>query len=259
VVTAEQAAFWTRNGYLWIPGFLTAAETAALLDWTAELAARPDTPGRWMRYYERPRGGERMLARVENFLPFHPGLDALFRAGRIPALLADLLGDAPVVFKDKINMKLPGGQPFTPHQDAPAYVDFDVDYHATVMLPVDVFTPENGCLEIAVEATQDTILPQNPDGSMRPDQVARFTYTPLLAVPGDLIVFDSYVPHHSGTNRSAGPRRSYYVTYNRAADGDHRAEYFARKRELFPPECEREPGVDYAARGAQFNLSNPFE
>lgn len=259
MVTREQADFWRRSGYLWLRGFLSADETARLLAWTAELADRPDTPGKWMRYYERPAGGERMLARIENFLPHHDGLDALFRRGRIPALLRDLVGDEPVVFKDKINMKLPGGQPFTPHQDAPAYVDFGVDYHATVMLPVDAFTPENGCLEIAVEAAQTETLPQNPDGSLRADQVARFTYVPLLAVPGDLIVFDSYVPHFSGPNRSAGPRRSYYVTYNRAADGDHRADYYARKRELFPPECEREPGVDYAARGAQFNLSNPFE
>ena len=42
-------------------------------------------------------------------------------------------------------------------------------------------------------------------------------------------------------------------------DGDHRAAYYARKRECFPPEYEREPGVDYAARGRQFNLANPFD
>jgi len=259
VVTTEQAEFWKRNGYLWIRGFLDAEETAAVIAWTDELAARPETPGAWMRYYERPAGGEKMLARIENFLPYHEGLDGLFRSGRVAALLRDLMGDDAVVFKDKINMKLPGGQSFTPHQDAPAYVDFGVDYHATVMLPVDRFTPENGCLEIAVEGAQTETLPQNPDGSMRADQVERFTYTPLLAEPGDLIVFDSYVPHFSGPNHSAGPRRSYYITFNRAADGDHRADYYARKRDLFPPECERVPGVDYAARGAQFNLSNPFE
>jgi hypothetical protein len=259
MVTAEQQAFWKRNGYLWIQGFLSPDETTALLAWTTDVTGRPDTPGKWMRYYERPGGGQKMLARVENFLPYHEGLAALFQSGRIAALLRGLLGEDAVVFKDKINVKLPGGQPFTPHQDAPAYVDFGVDYHATVMLPVDPFTRDNGCLEIAVEAAQTETLPQNPDGSMRADQVGRFTYTPLLAVPGDLIVFDSYVPHYSETNRSAGPRRSYYVTYNRASDGDRRAAYYARKREMFPPECEREPGIDYAARGAQFNLSNPFE
>ena len=60
-------------------------------------------------------------------------------------------------------------------------------------------------------------------------------------------------------NRSTGPRRSYYLTYNPASAGDRRAAYYARKRECFPPEYERQPGVDYAARGRQFNLGNPFE
>ena len=34
---------------------------------------------------------------------------------------------------------------------------------------------------------------------------------------------------------------------------------FARKRECFPPEYERRPGVDDARLGAQFNLANPFD
>ena len=107
-------------------------------------------------------------------------------------------------------------------------------------------------------ATRDT-RPQKADGTLTDAVDASYTYDPVLAVPGDLILFDSYVPHRSGPNRSTGARRSYYITYNRLADGDHRAEYYARKRELFPQECERRPGVDYARLGQQFNLANPFE
>lgn len=268
MLAGEHRDFWTHNGYLWLRGFLTPSETRELAAWTAEITAWPDTPGRWMRYYERAPGGAdddtatgrgQVLARIENFLPYHQSLAALFEDGRLVRVLTELLGEAPVVFKDKINMKTAGGAGFAPHQDAPAYVDFGVDFHATVMLPVDPFTRENGCLEIAKRAPQSETLPQNPDGTMRTDVVDRFEYVPLLATPGDLIVFDSYVPHFSGPNRSTGPRRSYYVTYNRASAGDHRAAYYARKRQLFPQECEREPGVDYGRVGAQFNLGNPFE
>ena len=69
----------------------------------------------------------------------------------------------------------------------------------------------------------------------------------------------AWVPHQSGTNRSEKPRRSYYLTFNPKSAGDHRAEYYERKRRVFPPEYEREPGVDYAAIGKQFNLGNPFD
>jgi hypothetical protein len=259
MLDAGQRDFWARNGYLWLRGFLAPDEVTAVTRFTEEIAGWPDTPGRWMRYYEAGPDGARLLARIENFLPHHPGLDARFRGGRLAALLAELLGEPAVVFKDKINLKAAGGAGFAPHQDAPAYVDFGVDFHATVMVPVDPFTPENGALEMAREAAQTAFLPQNPDGTLRPDVVARLDFVPVLARPGDVIVFDSYVPHRSGPNRSGGPRRSYYVTYNRASAGDRRAAYYARKRERFPPECERRPGVDYARIGAQFNLANPFD
>lgn len=256
---AEQRDFWKRSGYLWLRGFLPPGTTGDLIRWTEDLASWPDTPGKWMRYYEKGAGGAKVLARIENYLPYHEALDTLLVRGRIGAVLEELLGEPAVVFKDKINLKAAGGAGFAPHQDAPAYVDFGVPYHVTVMAPVDAFTPDNGCLEMARDAAQTAFLPQNPDGTMRPDQVERFVWDPVLAAPGDLIVFDSLVPHRSGPNRSGGPRRAHYVTYNRISDGDRRAAYYARKRELFPQECERKPGVDYARIGAQFNLANPFE
>jgi 2-aminoethylphosphonate dioxygenase len=235
----RQREFWKGHGYLWLEGLFSPAEVADVARWTEEITAWPDVPGKWMRYYEPTMGGGKLLARVENFLPFHPGLDALFRNDRLPALLGELLGEPVVVFKDKINLKGADGAGFAPHQDAPAYVDFGIDFHLTVMVPVDPFTTENGCLEIARAAPQTAFLAQNADGTLRPDVVERLQFAPLLARPGDAIVFDSYVPHLSGPNRSGGPRRSYYVTYNRLRDGDRRA--------------------DYARLGAQFNLGNPFE
>ena len=127
------------------------------------------------------------------------------------------------------------------------------------MAPVDAFTRDNGALEVSRWTSQRLALPQNPDGTLRDGVMERWDIEPLLAGPGDVIVFDAWVPHRSGPNRTAGPRRAYYLTFNPASAGDHRAEYYARKRECFPPEYERQPGVDYAARGRQFNLGNPFD
>jgi hypothetical protein len=36
-----------------------------------------------------------------------------------------------------------------------------------------------------------------------------------------------------------------YLTYNRAREGDHRARYYADKRETYPPDIERDPAKQY--------------
>lgn len=260
MLDAAQRDDWRRNGWLWLRSFLSADETRDLVRWTDEIASWPETPGAWMRYYEKaPDGAGKMLARIENFVPHHAGLADLLTGRRMLTLLAACAGEPVVLFKDKINFKLPGGAAFAPHQDAPAYVDFGVHHHLTMMVPVDAFTRDNGCLEMAVGACERVFLPQNPDGTLRSDATTGLEMQALLARPGDVIVFDAWVPHWSGPNHSSQPRRSYYMTYNPAAAGDHRAEYYTRKRECFPPEYERRPGVDYAAIGRQFNLGNPFD
>jgi ectoine hydroxylase-related dioxygenase (phytanoyl-CoA dioxygenase family) len=71
---------------------------------------------------------------------------------------------------------------------------------------------------------------------------------PLPTAPGDAVFFDSYVPHASKPNLTPDSRRVLYLTYNRAADGDLRARYFADKRAAFPPDIDRKPGVEYRYR-----------
>ena len=39
-----------------------------------------------------------------------------------------------------------------------------------------------------------------------------------------------------------------YITYNRRSAGDYRVRYYADKRKSFPPDIEREPGVEYKFR-----------
>jgi len=259
VLDAESKTHFQRHGWVHVERFLTPAQTRDLTRFTEEITAWPETPGTWMRYYEKRPGGGKMLARIENFVPYHEGLATLLTRGRTRELMNECCGELVLLFKDKINFKYPGGAGFTPHQDYPAYVNFGVAHHVTLMAPVDAFTPDNGCLVMALDACERRILPQNPDGTVRRDVLDRLASRPILAAPGDVIVFDAWVPHWSGANASDGARRSYYMTFNPAAAGDHRAAYYARKRECFPPEYERKPGVDYAALGAQFNLANPFE
>ena len=248
---------WRRHGYLWLPGHLNASETSSLMRWIEELAAWPEAPGKWMKWYEQARG-RRQLCRVEDFLPYHAAFAEFLNAGAIAEILERLCGERATLFKEKVNFKLAGGAGFEPHQDAPAFTTFGQRYHITLMVSIDPATRENGCLEVADGHHGTGLLPQANDGTLDRAWVDRQLWRPIEMQPGDLLFFDSYVPHRSGANRSDRPRRALYVTYNRASDGDYRGEYFAKKRAAFPPECERVAGKDYSAAASLYNLGNPI-
>jgi ectoine hydroxylase-related dioxygenase (phytanoyl-CoA dioxygenase family) len=52
----------------------------------------------------------------------------------------------------------------------------------------------------------------------------------VLCDPGDLVIFDSYIPHRSGFNTTDESRRSVFLTYNMESDGgDCHSRYYAAK------------------------------
>ena len=62
--------------------------------------------------------------------------------------VSELFGEPAVLFKDKINFKLPGGDGFAAHQDAQAGWDVYAPLHITAMIAIDATTAENGSLEM---------------------------------------------------------------------------------------------------------------
>lgn len=225
ILGAAERADWERQGYLVVRGALdppTVAAVAAAVD-EVEGWAREGGPG--LHHFEQTDAGVR-LARSEDLDAHQPVLSAVMRTGFLPDLLGEVLGEPVVLFKEKINFKHPGGGGFAPHQDATAYRF--VDHHVSVMVPVDPATVASGCLEFAAHHP-DRVLPHEA-GRIDPAWVAAATWRPVEAAPGDVVVFDSYVPHRSDTNRSDRPRRVLYLTYNAASRGDHRERYYADKR-----------------------------
>src|SRR5262245_6091946 len=137
-----------------------------------------------------------------------------------------LLGEPAVLYKDKLNHKLPGGAGYAPHQDARAYRFVDV--HVSCMVAIDDATEENGCLEV-VSGAHDRLWPVDAAGCIRADVVATMTWRPAPVRAGDTLWFHSRTPHRSGPNRSATPRRALYPTYNARSAGDRREDYYRQK------------------------------
>src|SRR4030095_16184001 len=98
---------------------------------------------------------------------------------------AECAAEPPVLFKEKLNFKLPGGAGFAPHQDAPAFTSFSQTYHITLMLGTDATTPENGSLDLVDGFDRPETLPQADDGTLREDVVAGLPVGPLAAAAGD--------------------------------------------------------------------------
>ena len=246
-VSAARVAQFRDHGYVVIRGLFDPAAVRDLGDWTDELVALPEVPGRHMAYYEDSviDPERRVLSRIENFCPYHKPLDQLLRGAAVLGAIGALLDEAAVLFKDKINFKLPGGDGFKAHQDVQAGWDAYADLHVTMLVSIDDSTADNGCLEFADAAHQRGRLgamwqPLEDDGSI--------DYRSCPTRSGDVVFFDSFAPHRSGPNLTGRPRRVLYVTYNRASAGDQRARYYADKRRSFPPDCEREPGKEYVFR-----------
>lgn len=229
-----------------------------MAEWTQELADLPETPGKWMKYFEKP-AGVRQLCRVENFIQFHPGMNGLVKSSAIFKILEKLMGEPALLFKEKINLKLPNGAGFTAHQDAPAFTTFNQKYHITMMVSIDKSDIENGCLEVVKGGYhRKGVLPQATDKTIDPELEKTMKWESIEMLPGDVLLFDSYIPHRSGKNTSNRARRALYITYNKVSEGDFREAYYADKRKVFPPECERVPGVDYSNSGV-YNVANPID
>ncbi len=259
VLTDEQRQCWADNGFVRIPGALSPEQVRRIQHWTEEIASWPETPGKWMKWFESTEADPRMLCRLENFVPYHRGFAELLEGSMITDLIGELMGEPAILYKEKINFKLPGGAGYGAHQDAPAFSTFGHRYHITMMVPIDASDPGNGCLEMVHGHHNRGLLRQTPAGEIHGEVEAALQWQPLESEPGDLIFFDSFVPHRSQANTSSRSRRAMYITYNRTSEGDYREAYFSRKRESFPPECERVAGVDYSAAAAVFNLGNPIK
>jgi ectoine hydroxylase-related dioxygenase (phytanoyl-CoA dioxygenase family) len=244
--TAQELINFQRDGFLVVPKFLDPEHFEVVRRWTDEISAEPETPGHQMVYYEESliEPGRRIVQRIENFCPFHSGFDRLLRQSKLIAWAGALLGGKAMLFKDKINFKLPGGGGFAPHQDQQAGWSVYAPLFLTAMISIDASTVENGCLEIAAGRHKEGLISEE----WRPLEAEALALEPVPTEPGDAIFFDSFVPHASGPNRTDTPRRILYVTFALAAHGDHRARYFADKRRDFPPDIEREPGRVYTFR-----------
>jgi hypothetical protein len=192
-------------------------------------------------------GDSRLLCRIE----YLAGASLCIRdelGRRLATLVEGMIGQPITLFKDKCNFKHPGGGGFPAHQDITAYHHFGTRYQVTVAVMLDPAAALNGGLEMAshwdttaagarLETTPRGPLPMLPsyqgghrNGDIVDELSNQMKWELIEAAPGDIILFDSYVPHRSQPNRSHATRRILFFTFNLADEGDRYQAYYHAKR-----------------------------
>ncbi|MEE2746419.1 MAG: phytanoyl-CoA dioxygenase family protein [Pseudomonadota bacterium] len=234
------------NGFVVNTGGFSAEDIAIIDDWTSKLALAPEEVGKHWVYHEPSHfdKSDLLINRIENIAPFHEGFN--FLAKCLSYSIGQLMSEKVVLFKDKINFKMPGGDGFKPHQDVQAGWGSYASYFISAMVCIDEATEENGCLKLANNRKNNLI------GSiwepLKDSELANLTFRSQPTRPGDIIYFDSYVPHYSEPNKTNHSRRLYFATYNLFSEGNHSVAYFSDKRKNYPPDIEREEGKEYVFR-----------
>lgn len=232
-----------ETGFLIIRGLYSNEKLKKIIQWTNEVTNYPEIKNKYMMYFEESKldSKKRILSRMENIEPFHKGFSKLFISGEIQKIVSQLFNEEALLFKDKINFKMSGGDGFKAHQDVQAGWDKYAKLHITALVSIDTSSIENGCLEIAPGNHCKGLIGER----WQPIDEDLLNYSPVETAPGDAIFFDSYAPHRSGPNLTKDRRRVLYVTYNAISDGDQRSKYYADKWLTYPPDIDRDPNKKY--------------
>lgn len=247
-LTDAQRADFNLDGWLVLRGVLSADTLTQITASVEHFSRHAEVGGPGLHHFEQTDAGPR-IARSEDLVPYDSVLRNFICAADVVRWLGELMGEPAVLYKEKVNYKHPGGGGFAPHQDAPAYRF--VDHHISVMIPLDPATEASGCLSVA-RGHHRGLLP-NASGRLLDSEAEKLGWECVELFPGDVLLFDSYTPHRSGTNRSDQPRRALYLTYNAASAGDFRDCYYADKRAEFA-----EQGGTFGGERVRISVNDDF-
>ncbi len=240
LLTEEEMADFKKRGYVVLKGFFDKTVMDSVSSFLDALREKSPNENEEAKYYEKsPVTGQDILVRVENMLGDHnPAFTKLLLCPKAIDCLTQLFGDTPLLFKDKVNYKMPGCRPDKLHQDQAAGWNRYCDFFITMLVVVDENRKENAALSFMSSGNYERNLMTEewqPLTEDDPPYAPISEYSLLEADPGDVVFFDSYVPHGSPSNTSDRDRRNLFLTFNRQSDGDMRKQYYADKWENYAP------------------------
>jgi hypothetical protein len=238
---ADLTQYW-RDGYAVVRGLFDPGEIAEISSALDRLYAEGVEHGRCFRhanlFYNVAREGDgEPLVRMVQWPSYHqPVLNSVRLDVRFAELLAPLIGGDLKQIINQVHWKAPGSLgDFAWHQDnrsrrpLSAFRNLGTAYVQTG-LAIDPHTFQSGCMrfirgshlrgDLNMDCSKKALGTAMTDQALQEVGLSEADAVDLLLDPGDLALWNPYLVHGSGTNRSSHKRRLYLNGYVRAEDCD---------------------------------------
>ncbi len=236
----DLAHYW-REGYAVVRGFFSPDEVSEIASAADQLYAEGLKHGRSFRhgnlFYNVARGSGEPFVRMVQWPSYHqPVLNRVRLDTRFSELLEPLIGCDLKQIINQVHWKAPGSLgDFAWHQDSrsrrppSAYRNLATSYVQTG-LAIDPHGPESGGMrfiprshlrgELHMDCSKHSLGAAMTDSALEAVGLSASNAVDLILEPGDLALWNPYLVHGSGTNRSTHKRRFYINGYVRGADCD---------------------------------------
>ena len=223
MLTTAQVEHYHTEGYVAVPGFLSAEEVAAFLREMDAVSAgntlaNHDVTRMEMEPNQPPDGTQ--VRRLYEPCSHYEVFREFAQSERLLDAVEALLGSDLVFHYSKINMKPAGvGSPVEWHQDL-SYYPLTHRGSVSILFYLDDASVENGCLQVIPRRHQSDLLSHSTDGFFQgrvTEAVDQSLAVPILGEAGTVIFMHAMTPHSSIANVSDKPRRTLILSY-RAAD-----------------------------------------
>ncbi len=214
MLAAADVERYRRDGYLVVPGVLSAVEIASLREvadsWLAD-AAFVEQGGAVYDLEPSHTPATPRVRRIKDPMKLSAAYDAVMRKPELLDLVESLIGPDIRRQSTKLNVKdAEVGSPVGWHQDWAFYPHTNDDLLA-VGIPIDDMALDNGCLLVVPGSHHGPVLDHHTGGvfvgSVDPELVDESAAVALEAPAGSITLHHARLLHGSAPNRSGRPRR----------------------------------------------------
>jgi phytanoyl-CoA hydroxylase len=168
------------------------------------------------------------VRKFQGFCDAHPPLKALLNKPDLVDLVTRLVGEPVLPLQEMAMIKGPEGREKPWHQDH-AYFNYPVETNVIgVWVALDTVTPENGCMHVLAGGHKlgPRVHWRRRDWQICDDETMDATQTAVPMTPGDILLFDSKLPHGTPTNHS--DRHRWALQYHYIAASAQKTDEDAR-------------------------------